>query len=156
MAGSAAQVASVKSFFCLFCQRPTAIPVKDVEKFQEHMRKEHNIFKGHIVLLAQHFTDAKENEEIKDRVAEELHIYLEIIENCETNKDKIVRKVRKLLKCPFCKEASNKSTFWRHLNLSHNIFFGHEILLASKLLTFREKEHVKKKGSNQINQHRKL
>ena len=60
---------SPKSFyyFFSFCKRPTAIPVKDVDIFKDHMEEEHNIFKDHIILLAQHFTNAKENEEIKDR-----------------------------------------------------------------------------------------
>ena len=152
MAGSVAQVASAKSFLCLFCQRPNAIPVKDVEKFKEHMQNEHNILKGHIVLLAQHFTDARENKEIKERVEEEMFSYLEIIDNGEINKDNLERKVGKIHKCPFCKEASNKTNFLTHLNNVHKIFFGHEMLVASWLLTMKEKEHVINRVKNKATQ----
>ena len=43
------------------------------------MQEEHNIFKDHPVLLAQHLMDAKENEEVKERVEEEMFGYLDIL-----------------------------------------------------------------------------
>ena len=124
------------------------MPVKDLERFKEHMQEEHNITKDHIVLMAQHFMDAKENEEIIERVEEEMFRYLDNTDPVAIKINKMSRKVVMLHRCPFCKEASDKRDFRRHLNLAHNIFFGHEILVASKLLTIREKDHLIKRVQN--------
>ena len=66
-------------------------------------------------------------------------------ESVHIRKDNNIIKVHKPYRCLFCKEVLEQYTFRKHLNLKHNIFFGHEILLASKLLTFREKEHLIKR-----------
>ena len=148
MEGSTVHVPSVRSFYCLFCQRPNAIPVNDVDRFKGHMEEKHNIVKDHNILFAQHFTDAKENAEIKERVGGEMLRYLDNIGNVEIQKNNTVRNSSKLRRCPFCKEASDKTSFWRHLNIFHKIYFGQEILIASKLLTIGEKYHLIKRVQN--------
>ena len=148
MEGSSVHAPSVRSFYCLFCQRPTAIPVTGKDIFKRHMEEKHNIFKDHNILFAQHFTDDTENAEIQERVSVEINIYLDNIGNVEIERNNIERKLSKLRRCPFCKEAADRSTFQRHLTISHKICFGQEILIASKLLTIGEKLHLIKRVQN--------
>ena len=130
-----------KSFYCLFCHKPKAIPVSDIETFKEHMEDHHKVTREHLLLLALHFTDKRENDEIIERVKEQLFMFLNSVQN-EAIKEK---KTKKSLKCPFCKETFERNTFNIHLVQGHYIFFGQDILVASSLLTLREIEEVMKR-----------
>ena len=130
-----------KSFFCLFCQRPKAIPVSDIQIFKEHMEDHHKVTMEHLLLLAFHFTDKVESDEIIERVKEQLFKFFNTVQE-EAAKE---RKTKIPWKCPFCKEISERNTFVKHLLHSHNIFFSKEILVASSLLTRREIEDVIKR-----------
>ena len=148
MDGSFNQEMLGRHFFCLFCQKPTAIPVKDIRRFNEHMLEGHNVFQDHAVLLALHFTTVRENEEVIERVRNEMNQHVEIKEDSETTNDNLLRKVLKLEKCLFCKDVTDKGIFTKHLSFVHRIFFGHELLVASKLLTLGEKEVLIKRVQN--------
>ena len=131
-----------RNFCCLFCQKPYAIPVNDIQRFNEHMQESHMVVQDHTVLLALHFTNVKENEEIIDRVKGEMFHYLDIKNHEIFVKDITQRKVGLLNQCSFCNDITEKGTFKEHLSMAHNIFFGHELFIASKLLTTREKEQL--------------
>ena len=148
MDGSFNQEKLGKHFFCLFCQKPTAIPVKDIQWFNEHMQDGHNVFQDHAVLLALHFTTVGENEEVIKRVRNEMNQYVKIKEDCKTLNDNLPRNVVKLEKCPFCKDVTDKGIFKKHLSFIHRISFGHELLITSKLLTLGEKEVLIKRVQN--------
>ena len=72
MAGSVSVNLGNKSFYCLFCHKPKAIPVSDIQTFKEHIEDRHKVTKEHLLLLALHFTDKSENDEIIERVKEQL------------------------------------------------------------------------------------
>ena len=127
-----------RSFFCLFCQKPKSIPVGNIQAFKEHMEDKHKVFRDHLVLLAIHFTDQTENNEITDRVKEQLFKFFNSVKKEEVVK---VRNVR-TYKCPFCEQFVKKGSLITHLLQGHDVFFSHKILVASSLLTHRETEDV--------------
>ena len=137
-----------RNFFCLFCQKPSAIPVNNIRRSDEHMQESQKVVHDHTVLLAQHFTNVKENEEIIDRVKGEMFQYLDIKNHESFMKDSTLRKVGLLNQCPFCNDVTEKITFKEHLSMVHNIFFGQELLIASKLLTVKEKEELIERVQN--------
>ena len=131
-----------RNFFCLFCQKPCAIPLNDIQRFNEHMQESHMVVQDHTVLLAIHFTNVKENKEIIERVKGEMFYYLDIKNHEIFVKDITQRKVGLLNQCLFCNDVTEKGTFKEHLSMVHSIFFGHDLFIASKLLTTREKEQL--------------
>ena len=141
MAGSVAVDLGTKSFYCLFCHKPKSIPVGDIQTFKEHMEDHHKVTKEHLLLLALHFTDKSENDEIIERVKEQLFKFFNSVQD-ESTKE---RKINISWKCPFCKEMAERNTFIKHLLHGHNIFFSKEILVVSSLLTLREIEDVLKR-----------
>ena len=64
------------------------------------------MFQDHTVLIAQHLTSTIENEEIIERVTEELIQYVDTKENTQNKVDNMPIKVSELQKCPFCKDVT--------------------------------------------------
>ena len=139
--------ANLKVFLFIY-QKPRPIPVTDIRRFNEHLQECHKVDRDHTVLLAQHFTNVKENEEIIDRVKGEMFQYLDIKNHESFMKGSTLRKVGLLNQCPFCNDVTEKITFKEHLSMVHNIFFGQELLIASKLLTVKEKEELIERVQN--------
>ena len=150
MNGSQGQDKICRSFFCLFCKIPNAFPVNDIQRFNEHMQGGHHVADDSKFLLAQHFTSPKENKEIIDRVTNEISQYFNASnQEKETKKKKLLSgKVEKHRYCLFCEDGICQKTFKEHLIIVHNIFFGHDLFLATKLLTVSEKDMVVKRVQN--------
>ena len=108
------------SFYCLFCHKPKANPVGDIQTFKEHMEEHHKVTKEHLLLLALHFTDMSENDEIIERVKEQLFKFFDQVQDEATK----AREIMSSKKCPFCKEMFERNTFTNHLPHGHNICFS--------------------------------
>ena len=130
-----------KSFYCLFCHKPKSIPVSYIQTSKDHMEEHHKVTKEHLLLLALHFTDMSENDEIIEQVKEQFFKFFDQVQDEATKERKTIRS----WKCPFCKEMSERNTFIKHLLHGHNIFFSKDILVASSLLTLREIEEIMKR-----------
>ena len=104
-----------KSFYCLFCKKPKAIPVGDIETFKEHMEDRHKVTREPLLLLALHFTVKSENDEVIERVKEQLLIIFNKVKN-EAIMDK---KTNISFKCPFCKELFERNTLNNSLQKGH-------------------------------------
>ena len=119
--------AHIRKFQCIFCKDPFKIPVGDYDKFKSHMMEIHNIHFDFEVLLAFNFIDGQENSEITKRGAQNI--------------------VNKRFYCVFCKDATMVSVqiFTEHMQIVHEMFFQHELLLSNHFIPLREKDDIIKR-----------
>ena len=134
-----------RNFQCIFCRETVSIPVGDYDKFKNHMLKTHNVHYDFEALLSFNFIDEQENMEITEKGADK------------------VTNTNKTFYCVFCKDITIVSvqTFAEHMEIDHEMFFQHGILLSNHFITLQEKEDIIKRVKSKaekiiINLHGKI